>query len=148
MAKKRRVRAVVLLGEDAGDEYFFDSIQEASDATGVSPATITKSMDNPRHITNVAARRTPMTVKGTGRKHIPLFSFEDVTPRVVRLIPLSNDEDREYEFTAHSYAINFLGISRSTYYQRKDTSVPVQDRNGEYWQIVFLEKDEERGEEE
>ena len=120
------------------------SLKEASELTGLSEYTIRCSLNNPDHFTHKPLPTMKAGVyKYKGKYSKYTFMYKHTDP-VVELWCCSEGGIPCQKFYSHNKAIQYLGISRSTYYRRMEQveigephPLPISGVDGLEWVIIF-----------
>lgn len=154
--KRKRVSAVKATNKDTGESKVFDTVQEASDYTGVGTTIIRQAIKDPMHHSHTKlSMENQYVYRGSvfqPRKrgcYIP-WDFQPYYRFVAAVYEVEHTEE-PYGFTSHQDCCDWLGLSTSTYAIRKKSvgvgvlSAPVRSSRtrgnggGKKYYLVFFD---------
>ena len=153
--ERKRISAVKATNKKTGESKVFDTVQEASEYTGVGTSIIRAALKDPLHhshsnltMDNQYVYRGSVFLPRKRGCYIP-WDFQPYYRYVAAVYDVEHNEE-PYGFTSHQACYQWLGLSSSTYAIRKKSvepgmlSAPVRASktrgiaNGKSYYLVFF----------
>ena len=150
MAKKwTKNKYILVTRKSDGMQLKFASVAEAADSLSISPAIIRRSILDPFHYSHRSGYKRLNDGTISMKCRYCDYDFEEVLAQPVAELFCDAEDVPSFKAYSHSKAIQFLGVSKSTYYKMRDTAVAgephpkilVDKQNGYGWMVVFYDVD-------